>query len=452
MGKTPATGLRNLFLPAYKTLHLRWEVEIMKRLRTFITTLLLLLLLMAPAAVRAGLPQDGVYEKRDASGRVVAKMYVLSLEGRGAAGPGQLSMESSAGAPYIGLEAYDGNGHVTEALATSYIWKTDTAGAGETGIRLTGENLRNSMEPFKKFTPERFSTSFGEQVGFSFRDEGEAEAVNCSPALNGIYVRYSDVTGWYPLAMFLYAYEHSRNMKSFYDKAVASNTYTLGEYEQKPYFGDYYCLNVSNPAKQDMWEVMAEKRFHIVMECHQHDFTFPFVKNDYHGDPSWVGITWGTFTGSAMTSTNALYLHRYITLNAPEMLDDPNTYIRMTDFYSGEGPDAVTTNAMAVLVPEGNDTMRLGHANISDRGTIQFFKEMGRAEIKGEGVRIREQPNTNCAILGEKDTGYPLTVLGFVKEPGEQYGSYKWAKVRLDDGTVGYVSGQFIRGIDTPFD
>jgi hypothetical protein len=43
-------------------------------------------------------------------------------------------------------------------------------------------------------------------------------------------------------------------------------------------------------------------------------------------------------------------------------------------------------------------------------------------------------------------------VLGFVKEPGEKYGTYKWAKVQLNDGTVGYVNGQFIRGIDTPFD
>ncbi len=67
-------------------------------------------------------------------------------------------------------------------------------------------------------------------------------------------------------------------------------------------------------------------------------------------------------------------------------------------------------------------------------------------------VRIREQPNTNCGILGEKDNGYPLTVLGFVKETGEKYLMFKWAKVRLDDGTVGYVSAQFIQGIDTPYD
>ncbi len=81
----------------------------------------------------------------------------------------------------------------------------------------------------------------------------------------------------------------------------------------------------------------------------------------------------------------------------------------MTDFYSGEGPNAITTNNMAILQPEDNDVMRLGHASVGDDGRIRFFKEMGRASIKGDGVRIREQPNTNCGILGEKDNGYPLT-------------------------------------------
>ena len=423
----------------------------MKRTRTFFTMLMTVMLLLISVSAWAGLPQDGVYEKRDADGRVVAKMYVLTLSGKGKEGPGQRTMESSAGAPYIALEAYDGNGWVTETLATSYIWKTDTAGAGETGIRLTGDNLRNSLEQNKKFTPERFSTSFGEQVGFRFLDEGEAHASQCSPALDGTYVRYGDANGWYPLAMFLYAYERSYNPNSFYKKDVPSNTYSIGEYSATPYFGDYYCLNVWNQAQQHQCEVMAEKGFHIVMEARHPDHHFLFVKEDYHGDPSWVGITWGTFTGSAMTNTNALYLHRYITLNAPEMLENPNTYIRMTDFYSGEGPNAITTNAMSVLLEENGELMRLGHANVGDDGNIRFFKEMGRASIKGEGVRIRQAPNTNSAILGEKDTGYPLQVLGFVKETGEKYLVFKWAKVKLDDGTTGYVSGQFIQGVDTPY-
>ena len=421
----------------------------MKRTRTIFSMIVMTLLFMISVSVGAALPQDGVYEKKDETGKVVAKMYVLSLSGKGVAGPGQLTMESAGGAPYIALEAYDGNGNVTETLATTYIWKTHTAGAGETGLRLTGENLRNSQEMGKKFTPERFSASFGEQVGFQFLDEGEAHVYRCGPALDGTYTRYDDFTGWYPLSLFLYAYESSYNMKSFYDQSLSPNTYTCTNVESTPYFGDYYHLMVSNPAKQDMWEVIAEKRMHIVMECHQHDYHFLFVKNDYHGDPSWVGLTWSTFTGSAMTSTNAMYLHRHMTVHEPDMLADPETYIRMTDFYCGEGENATTTNVMAVLQKKNNELIKLGQASISDRGgEIRLHKMMGRASIKGDGVRIRQAPNTNCAILGEKDNGYPLTVLGYVQQTGEKYMAFTWAKVRLDDGTEGYVSGQFIQGID----
>ena len=425
----------------------------MRRMRNLFSIILLLVCLLVTVSAWAMPPEDGIYEKKDGSGNVTARMFIITLRGKASETQEGFTMETSPGAPVIAMQALDGNGNVTEELATSYSWKTDTAGAGEEGIRLRGETLQNAMQKYKKFTPEVFSTAFGQQVEFGFVNEGRANAYNCSDALNGEYVRNSAATHYYPLSVLLFVYEKTLNSQAFLNRGIPANTYSLSdEQEAGPWHGDYYVLNVSNQDRQDMWTVTAEKNLRIVMENHQHNYHFLFVRNNYHGDPSWVGITWGAFTGEAMTSVNALYLHRHMTVFAPEMLENPDTFIRLTDFYSGEGPDAVTTNAMAVLVPEGNDTMRLGHANISDRGNIQFFKEMGRAEIKGEGVRIREQPNTNCAILGEKDTGYPLTVLGFVKEPGEKYGTYKWAKVQLDDGTVGYVSGQFIRGIDTPFD
>ena len=425
----------------------------MRRMRNLFSMILLLVCLLVTVSAWAMPPEDGIYEKKDGSGNVTARMFIITLRGKASETQEGFTMETSPGAPIIAMQALDGNGNVTEELATCYSWKTDTAGAGETGIRLRGETLQNAMQKYKKFTPEVFSTAFGQQVEFGFVNEGRANAYNCSDALNGEYVRNSSATNYYPLSVLLFVYEKTLNSQAFLNRGIAANTYSLSdEQEAGPWHGDYYVLNVSNPDRQDMWTVTAEKNLHIVMENHNRDYSFLFVRDNYHGDPSFVGITWSAFTGEAMTCVNALYLHRHMTVFAPEMLENPDTFIRLTDFYSGEGPDAVTTNAMAVLVPEGNDTMRLGHANVSDRGNIQLFKEMGRAEIKGEGVRIREQPNTNCAILGEKDTGYPLTVLGFVKEPGEKYGTYKWAKVQLDDGTVGYVSGQFIRGIDTPFD
>ena len=425
----------------------------MRRMRNLFSMIVMLLCLLATVSAWAMPPEDGIYEMKDVNGKVTARMFIITLNGKAPETQEGFTMKTSPGAPIIALQALDGNGNVTEELATCYSWKTDTAGAGEEGIRLRGETLQNAMQKFKKFTPEVFSTSFGQQVEFGFVNEGRANAYNCSDALNGEYVRNSAATNYYPISVLLFVYEKTLNSQAFLNRGIPANTYSLSdEQEAGPWHGDYYVLNVSNQDRQDMWTVTAEKNLHIVMENHNRDYSFPFVRDNYHGDPSFVGITWSAFTGEAMTSVNALYLHRHMTVFAPEMLENPDTFIRLTDFYSGEGPDAVTTNAMAVLVPEGNDTMRLGHANVSDRGNIQLFKEMGRAEIKGEGVRIREQPNTNCAILGEKDTGYPLTVLGFVKEPGEKYGTYKWAKVKLDDGTVGYVSGQFIRGIDTPFD
>ena len=424
----------------------------MKHIRTFFTMLMTVMLLLVSVSAWAMPPEDGIYEKKDGSGNVTARLFIITLSGRAAKAPNEMSMETSGGAPIIALQALDGEGNVTEELATCYSWKTHTAGAGETGIRLRGETLQNAMKQYSKFTPEIFSTAFGQQVDFGFVNEGKGSVYNCSDALNGEYVKNANATNQYPLSALLYAYEKAFNFNAFYNSNNTPNTYARAdEQERGDWHGDYYVLNVSSPGKQNMWTVTAEKNFHIVMENHDRDHRFLFVKNDYHGEPSWVGITWSAFTGSAMTSTNALYLHRHITLNAPEMLENPDTFIRLTDFYTGEGPNALTTNAMAVLLEEKGELMKLGKADVGDNGSIRFFKMMGRASIKGEGVRIRQAPNTNCAILGEKDTGYPLTVLGFVKETGDQYGFAKWAKVKLDDGTTGYVSGQFIQGVDTPY-
>ena len=348
----------------------------MRRMRNLLSMIVMLVCLLVTVSAWAMPPEDGIYEMKDVNGKVTARMFIITLRGKASETQEGFTMETSPGAPIIAMQALDGNGNVTEELATCYTWKTDTAGAGETGIRLRGETLQNAMQKFRKFTPEVFSTSFGQQVEFGFVNEGRANAYNCSDALNGEYVRNSSATYHYPISVLLFVYEKTLNSHAFLNKGISPNTYSLSdEQEAGPWHGDYYVLNVSNPDRQDMWTVTAEKSLRIVMENHNRDYSFLFVRDNYHGDPSYVGITWSAFTGEAMTSVNALYLHRHMTVFAPEMLENPDTFIRLTDFYSGEGPDAVTTNAMAVLVPEGNDTMRLGHANISDRGNIQFFKE-----------------------------------------------------------------------------
>ena len=322
----------------------------MKRRHVFLTMMMTVMLLLISVSAWAMLPEDGIYEKKDESGNVTARMFIITLDGKASETQEGRSMKTSAGAPIIALQALDGSGNVTEELATCYTWKTDTAGAGETGLRLRGETLQNAMKQYSKFTPEVFSTSFGQQVEFG-------------------YVKKADATEYYPVSAVLYAYEKTLNHNAFQNKNISPNSYTRKDEEQgEPWHGDYYVLNVSNPDRQDVWTVTAEKKLHIVMENHQHNYYFLFVKKDYNAEPSWVGITWSNFTGTAMTSTNALYLHRHITLNAPEMLENPDTYIRMTDFYSGEGPNAITTNNMAILQPEDNGRQRCDAAGPCECG------------------------------------------------------------------------------------
>ena len=195
----------------------------MKRRHMFLTMMTLLLLLISVSAW-AMLPEDGIYEKKDESGNVTARMFIITLDGKASETQEGRSMKTSAGAPIIALQALDGSGNVTEELATCYIWKTDTAGAGETGLRLRGETLQNAMKQYSKFTPEVFSTSFGQQVEFGFVNEGEANAYNCSDALNGKYVKKADATEYYPVSALLYAYEKTLNANAFYNRNTSPNT------------------------------------------------------------------------------------------------------------------------------------------------------------------------------------------------------------------------------------
>lgn len=161
--------------------------------------------------------------------------------------------------------------------------------------------------------------------------------------------------------------------------------------------------------------------------------------------------TWREFTGTDDVMVNAMYLHRHMTLFAPEIVKDPYVYLRRMGSATRKGPDGkiVTTHTFWVMSFNGK-LMRLGRALVSDDGALRFYKEMGRGAIKGEAVRVRQTPDTNGKILGEFNTGYPLTVLGFVEQTGDHSYNFAWAKVQLDNGATGYVYGKYISGVDTP--
>ena len=439
-------------VPKPNEVNRRFKGKLYLIMRTFLTILVSVLLLLISVSAWAMRPEEGIYEKKDADGRITARMFVIVMSGYATKLDvlGRLNMTDTG--YIIALQALDGEGNVTEELASNYSQKTPVVGAGESGIRLTGENIRNAQDFNKEFTPEVFSTSFGQQVEFDFREPGKAGAHHCSDALDGEYVLNPDATGDYPVSAVVFAYEHAYNFNSFLkSKDMAPDTYKLLEEHRKPYCGNYYNLEIKWKDRMNVGNVTAEKNMRIVMLNRENNYYFLFVKKNYHGHPSWVKETWREFTGTDDVMVNAMYLHRHMTLFAPEIVKDPYVYLRRMGSATRKGPDGkiVTTHTFWVMSFNGK-LMRLGRALVSDDGALRFYKEMGRGAIKGEAVRVRQTPDTNGKILGEFNTGYPLTVLGFVEQTGDHSYNFAWAKVQLDNGATGYVYGKYISGVDTP--
>ena len=307
----------------------------MKTGKLFCLLLVTVLCLLFSVPARAMLPQPGIYEKTDSSGRVTARMFIISLHGKEYTMPGGVKMQTFFGSPIIALQALDADGNVTEELATSYTWKTNTAGAGETGLCLTTEQLRamhltpDASGPYESVSPEIFSTAFGRQVGFSFEEEGKAGAYNCGDAMDGQYVKNDGADLPYPVSAVMYAYEKAYNRNAFYRTGAAVNQYTRRKDSENSMHEKYWILNIKKP---DTWtHLIAEKNFRIVQESFgEHQFRFLLVGDNY--EPTWLQEAWSSFKGAQGTDFCVLYLHQFLTRNAPEVLENPNAYMRMTSF------------------------------------------------------------------------------------------------------------------------
>ena len=81
----------------------------MKRRHMFLTMMTLLFLLISVSAW-AMLPEDGIYEKKDESGNVTARMFIITLNGKASETQEGRTMETSPGAPIIAMQALDGYG------------------------------------------------------------------------------------------------------------------------------------------------------------------------------------------------------------------------------------------------------------------------------------------------------------------------------------------------------
>ena len=341
----------------------------MKHTRILLTLAMFLLTMLLSVPALAVMPEQGLYEKRNETGQITARMYVTARNGKG-------EMAAAAKDLCITLEALDANGSVTEQVVSDYLESPiNSNGVGLEGFRLTGEDLRHSQnysESVPRFYPKRFSVMWGRHIEFNVPVDRRVIVRNCGENLNGSYVLNSSKECYVTLPALIFTYEKTYCPKQYDYKHEPAGYYALGRAikESNYHTGKDYVLHVNNPPKDDHWNLIADQQMHIVMENRYNDYRFLFVRDNYATE--WIDSIWNNFMGYDLVDVSMLFLHQYITRNAPELLANPAAFFRVTDLYKGKAD--IQTWVVDILLPENNGETKLGSALVSNHADIQLRK------------------------------------------------------------------------------
>ncbi|WP_167881472.1 SH3 domain-containing protein [Leptospira bourretii] len=84
-------------------------------------------------------------------------------------------------------------------------------------------------------------------------------------------------------------------------------------------------------------------------------------------------------------------------------------------------------------------------------GNLIFFRAPGSYKIADNKVRVRKEPSVKSEIITELNKDTPIEVIADAEVYEEVFPHYgTWGKVKLDDGTEGYVYGAFLRAPAEP--
>lgn len=362
----------------------------MKHKRILLTLAVFFLALLLSAPVSAVQPEQGCYEKRNEAGQVTARMYVTARNGTG-------EMAAAAKELCIMLEALDANGSATEQLVSDYLESPIySIGMGLDGFRLSGDNLRHAQtasEDFPRFYPERFSFMWGRHTEFSFPGDNRVIVRNCSENLDGSYALNSSKECYITIPALIFAYERTYCPKQYDYKHEPAGYYALGRDPAREtcHNGKYYVVQVNNPPIDTHWNLIADPQMYIVMENRNSDYHFPFVRDNYA--TAWIDSAWQNFPGSDQVNESMLFLHQYITRNAPELLANPAAFFRITDTYKGKGD--IVTWEVVILLPDTNGETKLGSALVSNHADVQLAKGDEPLNVKKKKVKEKKEKAKN---------------------------------------------------------
>lgn len=161
-----------------------------------------------------------------------------------------------------------------------------------------------------------------------------------------------------------------------------------------------------------------------------------------------VGLdnAWREFDGSRNSLVNAAYLQYSLKNMESAYLEEVAGHCRMIlkDVADGVGAKPNHVDKFEVYNLVNDIGMLAAVATVDNAKGVEMTIYGGPAWIKGTEVRVREYPNTDCAVLGYFENREEIDVIGYVKSSADVANPGDWAYVRRPNGQKGYVAAQFV--------
>jgi len=382
-------------------------------------------LLTLSSSVALAAPKPGVYQQMYADGRLKSVVTILHNPGTS----DFMAQYSMGDKTYVALDVMDKNGKVLEEFATEY----DEDIPAVYGYTINASNLRKAEQK------DWFSVQANKKSNLKLdcSQENKLIVAGAGALYDGEYYfsPRSEVQANH--ALLLYGYEATRNRQIPSEGTGAADSYNINELPKAPWINT---LEIKR--NNTIIRVMLDNGFNIVMPYTiEGNSTFkPFFMSDKYA--AWSEAKLAPLKEGVNFDTSALYMHAYIARNYPELAKGNNLKLIQKDFYGGEGENAIFTKAYELERFVDGDVLKAGSAYHSDNGNMQVKSFVGKMTVTGDEVRVRQSPNTNCAIMGYVNRGDEVTILGVTEDLG-------WARVKLGEGRLGYISARFISGLNS---
>lgn len=374
-------------------------------------------------------PKPGVYQQMYANGRLKSTVTIMHNPGT----CDYMAMTGLGDATYISMEAMDENGIEIEEYAVKY----NPDATSLYGFTINASNLRK-CEQADWFHVE---TNKKNTAAFNFSEDGKVIVSGAGSLYDGEYHFSPRSEAQANYALMTYAYESTKMPSISYEGMKMKRSYNIFHFVKAPWLVNMQ-IKDGNEQGQD---VLLDNGFHIAMEYkNQGNSVYkPFFMSDNYVE--WAENGLAQLVTDVNGDTSSLYMHQYLAKNYPELTANNNIKLIAVDFYGGEGENAVFTRAYKVEKFVDGESLLAAEATHSDNGVMRVQQYIGNKSIAGEEVRLRQQPNTNCDVLGYFMNNERIYVYGYANVDYTAPLPNGWAYVKRANGQAGYVAAQFVK-------